>query len=53
MSGVSSPKNEKMEEDEPLSKKRKMSFEFAPLVEVLVAGTNIADESFCFKVDKT
>ena len=35
------------------SKKRKMSFEFAALVEVLVAGTNIADESFCFKVDKT
>ena len=35
------------------SKKRKMSFVFASLFEVLVAGTNIADESFCFKVDKT
>ena len=30
-----------------------MSFVFASLFEVMVAGTNIADESFCFKVDKT
>ena len=35
------------------SKKQKMSFVFASLFEVMVAGTNIADESFCFKVDKT
>ena len=35
------------------SQKRKMSFVFASLFEVMVAGTNIADESFCFKVDKT